>query len=129
MKQCKQCTPRSNATDQGQCCLSLIQHLDTASGIKIDWAFTVHIQSTLVISNSLIWNNRLSQSENLVPVLTERSTNRQQNIVEKRRSNFSSFPQYFQYISNLGVKLHIHSVIGGRSINCFPQFRKSDMSK
>ena len=23
------------------------------------------------------------------------------------RSNFSSFPQYFQYISNLGVKLHI----------------------
>ena len=45
------------------------------------------------------------------------------------RSNFSSFPQYFQYISNLGVKLHIHSVKGGCSINCFPQFRKSDMSK
>ena len=37
---------------------------------------------------------------NLVPVLTQRSTNRQQN-----RSNFSSFPQYFQYISNLRVKL------------------------
>ena len=29
------------------------------------------IQSTLVISNSLISNNRLSRSENLVPVLTE----------------------------------------------------------
>ena len=42
------------------------------------------------------------------------------------RSNFSSFPQYFQYISNLGVKLHIHSVKGGCSINCFPQFRKYD---
>ena len=31
--------------------------------------------------------------------------------MEKRRncgSNFSSFPQYFQYISNLGVQLHIH---------------------
>ena len=24
------------------------------------------------------------------------------------RRNFSSFPQYFQYISNLGVELHIH---------------------
>ena len=35
------------------------------------------------------------------------------------RSNFSSFPQYFQYISNLGVKLRIHSVKGGCSINCF----------
>ena len=86
------------------------------------------VQSTLVISNSLISNNRLSRSENLVPVLTQRSTNRQQNIV-KKRSNFSSFPQYFQYISNLGVKLKIHSVKGGCWINCFPQFRKSDMSK
>ena len=83
-----------------------------------------YVQSTLVISNSLISNNRLSRSENLVPVLTHGSTKRQQNIVEKRRncskeekeeklllrSNFSSFPQYFQYIPNLGVKLHIHSV-------------------
>ena len=64
------------------------------------------VQLTLVISNSLISNYRLSRSENLVPVLIQRSTNRQQNIVEKRRncslwSNFSSFPQYFQYISNL----------------------------
>ena len=80
------------------------------------------LQSTLVTSNSLISNNRLSRSENLVPVLTLRSTNRQQNIVKKRRN-------YFQYISNLGVKLKIHSVKGGCSINCFPQFRKSDMSK
>ena len=45
------------------------------------------------------------------------------------RRNFSSFPQYFQYISNLGVKLHIHSVKGSCSINCFPKFRKADMSK
>ena len=51
------------------------------------------------------------------------------------RSNFSSFPQYFQCISNLGVKLHIHSVKGGCSINCFPQFcanlicQSSDISK
>ena len=83
------------------------------------------VQSTLVISNSIISNNHLPRSENLVPVLTQRSTNRQQNIVEKRRN----FPQYFQYISNLGVKLKIHSVKGGCLINCFPQFHKSDMSK
>ena len=82
-----------------------------------------HIYSWLSLSRT-----RLSRSENLVPVLTQRSTNRQQNIVEKRR-NFSSFPHYFQYIFNLGVKLHIHSVKGGCSINCFPQFRNSDMSK
>ena len=45
-----------------------------------------HIQSTLVISNSLISNNRLSRSENLVPVETQWATRRQQNIVEKRRN-------------------------------------------
>ena len=38
------------------------------------------IQSTLVISNSLISNYRLSRSENLAPVLTKRATKRQQNI-------------------------------------------------
>ena len=47
---------------------------------------TQQLQSTLIISNSLISNNRLSRSENLVPVLTQRSTNRQPNIVEKRRN-------------------------------------------
>ena len=112
------------------------------------------LQSTLVISNSLISNNRLSRSKNLAPVLTQRSTNMQQNIVKKRRNcsfgaisplfqqnivkkrrncSFGAisplFPQYFQYISNLGVKLKIHSVKGGCSINCFLQFRKSDMLK
>ena len=62
-----------------------------------------YIQWTLVISTSLISNNRLSRSENLVPVLTQISTNKQQNIVEKRRNcslgaiYFSSFTQYFQY--------------------------------
>ena len=44
------------------------------------------IQLTLVISTSVISNNRLSRSENLVLVLTQRSTNRQQNIVQKRRN-------------------------------------------
>ena len=99
---------------------------DNEELLKVSTAYTV--QSTLVISTSLISNNRISRSENLIPVSTQRSTNRQQNILEKRR-NCSSFPQYFQYISNLGVKLHIHSAKGGRSINYFPQFRKSDVSK
>ena len=49
-------------------------------------ALTGLVQSTPVISNSLISNNRFSRSENQVPVLTQRSTNRQYNIVEKRRN-------------------------------------------
>ena len=44
------------------------------------------IQSTLVISTSVILNNRLSRGENLVPALTWKSNNRQQNIVDKRRN-------------------------------------------
>ena len=76
---------------------------------------------------------RLSRSENLVPVLTQRSTNRQQNIVEKRRNcSWGAISPLFHNIFNislLGVKLKIHSVKSGSSINCFPQFRKSDMSK
>ena len=92
------------------------------------------LQSTLVISNSLISNNRLSRSEKSGPCFNKRSTNRQQNIVEKRRNCSLGaisplFHNFFQYISNLGVKLNIHSVKGGCSINCFPRFRKSDMSK
>ena len=34
----------------------------------------------------------------------------------------------FHNIFNISLFLHIHSVKGGCSINCFPQFRKSDMS-
>ena len=49
-------------------------------------AQVVTIQSSLIISTLLISNNPLSWSENLVPVLTQRSANRQQNIVEKRRN-------------------------------------------
>ena len=64
-----------------------------------------YIQLTLAISNSLISNNAylevkiwsLPKYENLTTC---------KNIVEKRR-NCSSFPQYFQYISNF-VQLHIY---------------------
>ena len=86
------------------------------------------IYSRLSLSRTRLSRITVLEVKNLVPVLTQRSTNRQQNIVEKGRSNFS-FSQYFQYISNLGVKLKIHSVKCGCCINCFPQFRKSDMSK
>ena len=48
--------------------------------------FILHLQSALVISTLLISNNRLSRSENLIPVLTWKSNNEQQNIVEKRRN-------------------------------------------
>ena len=66
---------------------------------------TEFIQSTLVISTSLILNNRLSRSEILVPLLTWKSNNRVIKYCGKEeklllRSNFTSFPQYFQYISN-----------------------------
>ena len=95
--------------------------------------FFDHVQSTLVISNSLISINRLSRSENLVPVLTENYQQATKYCGKEEklllRSNFSSFSQYFQYFSNLRVKLHIHSVKGGCSINCFTQFHKSGMSK
>ena len=67
----------------------------------------IHIQSTLVISTSVISNHRLSRRENLVLVLTPKSKIRLQNIVEK--SNFSPFPQYFQYIFlTKEVTLHRH---------------------
>ena len=79
------------------------------------------IQSTLVISN-----NRLSRSEKSGPCYNTEVSQHATKYCGKEeklllRSNFSSFPQYFQYISNLGVKLHIHSIKGGCSINCFPQ--------
>ena len=61
-----------------------------------------YIQPTLVISTSIISNNRLSRRENLVLVLTQKS-NISKKIVWIRgeillRSNISPFPQYFQSI-------------------------------
>ena len=40
-----------------------------------DYAFPGKVQWILIVSTSLISNNRLSQSENLVPVLTLKSNN------------------------------------------------------
>ena len=67
------------------------------------------VQSILVISTSLISNNRISRSENLVPVLTWISNNRYQNIVEKRKEQFLLFSTIFStYLLTSGIKLHIH---------------------
>ena len=55
----------------------------------------VHIQSTLVISTSVISNNRLSRRENLVLVLTQKSKIRLQNIVEKMSLFHNIFNIYF----------------------------------
>ena len=63
------------------------------------------IQLTLVISTSLISNNRLSRSENLVPVLTRVSNNRYHYTVERA---ISLLHNIFNISLNLGVKLHIH---------------------
>ena len=62
------------------------------------------IQSTLVISNSLISNNCLSRSENLVHVLTQRSIKRQQNIVEKRKNcSLGAISPLFHTIFNISL--------------------------
>ena len=45
-----------------------------------------YVQSTFVISTSLISNNRLSQSKKLASVLRWKSISMLQNIVEKRRN-------------------------------------------
>ena len=86
-------------------CNVSFEHLSQSSGNKIK---QLHVQSTLVISTSVISNNRLSRRESLVLVLTWKSKIRWQNIVEKRR-NCSPFSQYFQYIFLIkGVKWHTH---------------------
>ena len=73
---------------------------------------THNIQSTLVSSTLLISNNRISQSEKLVPVLTWKSNSRKQNIVEMRRNCSGAISTLFHNIFDIsltsGAKLHIH---------------------
>ena len=51
--------------------------------------------------------------------------------MEKRRncSNFSSFPQYFQYVSNFRSQITYSFVKCGCTIYCFPYFCNSDISR
>ena len=70
------------------------------------------IQSILVVSTSLISNNRLSRSENLVHVLTQRSTNRQQNIVEKRwNCSLGAISPLFHNIFNISLTLESNYIV------------------
>ena len=64
----------------------------------------IHIQSALVISTSLISNNRSPRSE-IWSLFKHENLTIGNKILWKRgdiapQCNFSSFPQYFQYISN-----------------------------
>ena len=62
----------------------------------------LYIQSTLVISTSVISNNRLSRRENLVLVLTQKSKIRLQNVVEKRRNcSWGAISPLFHNIFNI----------------------------
>ena len=61
-----------------------------------------NIRSTLVISTSVISNNRLSRRENLVLVLIRKSKIKLQNIVEKRRNcSWGAISPLFHNIFNI----------------------------
>ena len=83
----------------------------------------------------LTYFERLSRSEILVPVFTCKSKNRyvtkycgkEEKLLLK--SNFSSFPQYFQYVSNFKSQVTYSFVKCGYSIYCFPHFCNSDISR
>ena len=91
------------------------------------------VQLTLVISTSLISNNRLSRSEIWSLPKLETLTKGKKKCCGKEeklllRSNFAAFPQYFQYISNQEsnytyiCQLWLFELF-------FPQLCKSDMSR
>ena len=71
------------------------------------WVLAIYtLQSTLVISTSVISNNRLSRRENLVPVLTQKSKIRVQHIVEKRRNcSWGAISPLFNNIFNIYFSL------------------------
>ena len=61
-----------------------------------------YIQSTLVISTSVIWNNCLSRRENPVLVLKQKPIIRLQNILEKRRNcSWGAISPLFHNIFNV----------------------------
>ena len=93
-----------------------------------------NLQSTLVISTSVISNNRLSRRENLVLVITQKSKTRLQNIVEKRRNcSWGAISPLFHNIFNI----YFYLKESNYTVICkiwlfklfFPQYYKSDMSK
>ena len=92
------------------------------------------IQSTIVISTSVISNNRWPWRKNLVLVITQKSKIRLWKIVEKRRKcSWGAISPLFHTIFNLYFYLKESNCI----VICqiwlfklfFPQYYKSDMSK
>ena len=90
-------------------CLRLIKSIITFNeevwviphGFGLPSLFSTSIQSTLVISNSIISNNRLSRRENQVLIQTQKSNIRYLNIVDKTRNCSSPVPIIFSiFISN-----------------------------
>ena len=86
------------------------------------------------MSTSVISNNRLSQRENLVLVLTQKSKIRLQNIVEKRRNcSWGAISPLFHNIFKIYFKLKESNYIAICKIWLFKlffsQYYKSDMSK
>ena len=74
---------------------------DSSKYIKFN-NIKLKIQSTLVISTSVISNNRLSRRENLVPVLTQKSNIRLQNVVERRiNCSWGAISPLFHNIFNI----------------------------
>ena len=63
-----------------------LSEVDFQVPVIVATCIRIYIQSTLVISTSVISNHRLSRRENLVLVLTQKSKIRLQNIVEKSRN-------------------------------------------
>ena len=117
------------------CCSLFFWYSLTLHSIWVSCGFsTSYIQSTLVISTSVISNNRLSRRENLVLVLTQKSKIRLQNIEEKRRNcsrgaisplfhNIFNIYFYFQEPNYIVIcKIWLLKLF-------FPQYYKSDMSK
>ena len=91
-------------------------------------ASALQVQSTLVMSTSLISNNRLSRSEILVPVLTWIEEVTKYCGKEERLLLISPLLRTIFNVSlTSGVKLHIH-IECGCSI-CFLHFRNSDISR
>ena len=69
------------------------------------------MQSTLVISTSVLSNHRLSRRENLVLVLTPKSKIRLQNIVEKSRNCSPGAPgeQFLPFSTIFSIYMYIYN--------------------
>ena len=80
-------------------------YIDSRTSMARTSFWTMEICSRYELYSRLsLSRTRLSRSENLVPVITQRSTNRQQNIVEKRRNcSLGAISPLFHNIFNISL--------------------------